>query len=219
MGEGDVQFFDSLELDVGDTKLKSEVCHGEVLQKALKLVPKHIRDKRDREMKKRQKERNRPILIGTQRFANVAALRGRVKEILNSRSDGEQLKTDGSDYKLIKALIEFHPNPEKSKGMVGIKVGQAEVGDNRCFHMIKAGGDSEDVSSKKCLDVIEANPPYVKQDAQEKKEDEKKGEAAKAGETKTQEKTEDKKDDAKPAEAVEEKKGDAIAAEAASNTE
>merc|ERR1740121_1153625 len=134
--EGDQKFFESLVIEVGNAKLKSELCNGEVLQRALKKIPRHIRDKRDKELKKRQKERNRPILMGTQRYDSIAALRGRVKEILNSRSDGEQLKVDGSDFKLIKAMIGFHPNPEKSKGLVGLKVGKASVGDSRCFYMI-----------------------------------------------------------------------------------
>ncbi|CAE8598623.1 unnamed protein product, partial [Polarella glacialis] len=105
--EGDLAFFEELAIEVGGAKLKSGVCFGELLQNALKQMPKHIRDKRDREARKRTKERNRPIKIGTSHFNNVAMLRGRVKEILNSRSDGEVLKPDGSDFKLIKCLLEL----------------------------------------------------------------------------------------------------------------
>merc|ERR1719215_1701470 len=160
--DGDQKFFEELTLEVGGATLKSEVCQGDSLHQSLKLVPKHVRDKRERESRKRQKERNRPIILGTQRFLNVPALRGRVKEILNSRSDGEQLKPDGSDFKLIKSLLEFHPTgPEKSKGLVGIKVAKSIQGDSRCFFMIKEGGVEEDFSAKKCLDAVELNPPYV----------------------------------------------------------
>merc|ERR1712008_156897 len=160
--DGDQKFFEELSLEVGGATLKSEVCQGDSLHQSLKLVPKHVRDKRERESRKRQKERNRPIILGTQRFLNVPALRGRVKEILNSRSDGEQLKPDGSDFKLIKSLLEFHASgPEKSKGLVGIKVAKSIQGDSRCFFMIKEGGVEEDFSAKKCLDAVELNPPYV----------------------------------------------------------
>eukprot|EP00401_Gymnodinium_catenatum_P027285 CAMPEP_0117501004 /NCGR_PEP_ID=MMETSP0784-20121206/23071_1 /TAXON_ID=39447 /ORGANISM="" /LENGTH=469 /DNA_ID=CAMNT_0005296237 /DNA_START=70 /DNA_END=1479 /DNA_ORIENTATION=- len=160
--ENDVQFFDDLTLDVGGTKLKSEVCYGEILQQALRLLPKYIRERREKESRKRQKEKNRPIVVGNQRFINVGALRGRVKEIINSRSDGEHLKTDGSDFKLIKALLEHHPKgAEKSKGMVGIKVDQSTQGENRCFFMVREDNSSEDFSAKKCLDAIEINPPYA----------------------------------------------------------
>merc|ERR1711920_1100690 len=125
--------------------------------------------------RKRQKERNKPIVVGTQKFLNVGALRGRVKEILNSRSDGEHLKPDGSDFKLIKALLEHHPKgAQKSQGMVGIKVAQSTQGDNRCFFMVKENGDAEDFSAKKCLDAIELNPPYVKAEPpKDKKESDK----------------------------------------------
>lgn len=160
--EGDLQFFEGLELEVGNAKLKTEVAHGDPLQNALKKMPKHIRDKREKEVRKIQKERNRPIVIGAQRFVTVHALRQRVKEILNSRSDGEQLKVDGSDYKLIKALLGYHPKgDQKSKGMAGMKVGKSSQGDSRCFWMIKDDGTEEDFSAQKCLGAIEANPPYV----------------------------------------------------------
>jgi len=99
-------------------------------------------DKREKEVRKRQKERNRPIVVGSQRFVTVHALKVRVREILNSRSDGEQLKVDGSDYKLIKALLGYHPKgEEKSKGMVGIKVAKSSQGDSRCFWMLKDGAE------------------------------------------------------------------------------
>merc|ERR1719242_793118 len=164
--DGDLKFFEELALEVGGATLKSEVCQGDSLHQSLKLVPKHVRDKRERESRKRQKERNRPIILGTQRFLNVPALRGRVKEILNSRSDGEQLKPDGSDFKLIKALLEYHPRgAEKSKGLAGIKVGKSSKGESRCFYMVKESGEEEDFSTIKCLDAVESNPPYVQQDA------------------------------------------------------
>jgi len=195
--DGDLQFFEDLELEVGNTKLKAAVAHNDALQQALKVIPKHIRDKREKEVRKRQKERNRPIVIGAQRFVTVHALRGRVKEILNSRSDGEQLKVDGSDYKLIKALLSYHPKGEtKSQGMVGIKVAKSSQGDSRCFWMVKDNGQEEDFSAQKCLGAIEANPPYVEV---EPKDSPKKGDAspaAKAPENAT--KPEDKKEE-KPA--------------------
>merc|ERR1719160_1334697 len=101
---------------------------------------------------------------------DVSALRTRVKEILNSRSDGETLKTDGTDYKLIKSLLGFHPKgAEKSKGLVGIKVAKSSQGDSRCFYMVKEDGKEEDFSAQKCLAAIEANPPYVEVDVKDKK--------------------------------------------------
>eukprot|EP00933_Yihiella_yeosuensis_P011873 TRINITY_DN1196_c0_g1_i1.p1 TRINITY_DN1196_c0_g1~~TRINITY_DN1196_c0_g1_i1.p1 ORF type:complete len:395 (-),score=128.56 TRINITY_DN1196_c0_g1_i1:73-1257(-) len=201
--DGDLAFFEDCNIELGGVKMKSEVCYGESLQNALKTMPKHIRDKRERESRKRQKERNRPIKLGTSHFNNVAMLRGRVKEILNSRSDGEQLKPDGSDFKLIKSLLEFHPKgAEKSQGLTGIKVAKSSQGDSRCFYMIKEGGVEEDFSAKKCLDAVELNPPYVQTEekAAPKAEEEKKA-APKAEEEKkaAPKAEEEKKAEAEPA--------------------
>jgi len=72
------------------------------------------------------------------------------------------LKPDGSDFKLIKAILDFHPKgTEKSKGLTGLKVCTSTQGGNRCFWMVKDDGKEEDFSAMKCLSAIEANPPYV----------------------------------------------------------
>eukprot|EP00747_Dinoflagellata_sp_TGD_P161600 gnl/TRDRNA2_/TRDRNA2_178216_c0_seq1.p1 gnl/TRDRNA2_/TRDRNA2_178216_c0~~gnl/TRDRNA2_/TRDRNA2_178216_c0_seq1.p1 ORF type:complete len:434 (+),score=146.63 gnl/TRDRNA2_/TRDRNA2_178216_c0_seq1:77-1378(+) len=209
--DGDQEFFDKLELEVAGAKLKPEVCWGEILQQSLKLLPKNIRDKREKEARKRQKDRNRPIVIGTQRFVNMGALRGRVKEILNSRSDGETLKPDGGDFKLMKGIIGYHPKgEEKSRGMTGIKVSKSQQGESRCFYMIKEGGVEEDFSAKKCLDAIELNPPYAvdakteaaaKADAAPKAAAKAEAAATSAAEEKPAEKAET--EEAKPAEKAE----------------
>jgi hypothetical protein len=171
--ENDLQFFEDLELEVGGAKIKAEVVHGDTLQQCAKLLPKNIKEKRDKEARKRQKERNRPIVVGQQRFVNVSALRTRVKEILNSRSDGESLKAEGSDFKLIKALLGFHPKgAEKSQGLTGIKVAKSPHGDSRCFFMVKEDSKEEDFSAQKCLAAIEANPPYVEVASKETKKEE-----------------------------------------------
>merc|ERR1719230_2183838 len=162
--EGDISFFEELKLEVGGATLACEVCFGDMLQACLKMMPKNIREKREKEARKRAKDRNRPIVVGSQRFMNFGALRGRVKEILNSRSDGEQLKPEGADFKLMKALLGFHPKgEEKGKGCVGMKVDKSPQNENRCFYMIKADGSAEDFSAKKCLEAIEANPPYAEE--------------------------------------------------------
>jgi len=197
--EGDMQFFEELQMELGGAKISTEVAHGDALQTSLKVLPQHIRDKRQKNALKAQKERNRPIIVGSMKFVNVNALRTRVKEILNSRSDGEKLNPDGSDFKLIKAVLGFHPKGEtKSAGMVGIKVGTSTQGGNRCFWMVKEDGTSDDFSAVKCVSAIENNPPYV--------EDKKAKEAAPA---------EAKKEDAPAASATADKKEEAPAAPAA----
>jgi len=175
---GDLELLQSCSFDLGGATLRTEPCYGDLLQQTLKTLPKHVRDKRERESRRRQKERNRPILVGAQRFLSIGALRGKVKEIMNSRSDGEKLKPEGTDYQLLKALLGFHPKgEEKMKGMVGMKVDKALKGDgqSRCFHIIREDGSMEDVSMVKCINAVELNPPYVQIEKKaEKKADDKK---------------------------------------------
>eukprot|EP00428_Durinskia_dybowskii_P032351 CAMPEP_0170240238 /NCGR_PEP_ID=MMETSP0116_2-20130129/19877_1 /TAXON_ID=400756 /ORGANISM="Durinskia baltica, Strain CSIRO CS-38" /LENGTH=422 /DNA_ID=CAMNT_0010491057 /DNA_START=44 /DNA_END=1308 /DNA_ORIENTATION=+ len=172
--EGDLKLLEGVEIEIGGAKLKGELCFGDTLQQTLKTLPKHIRDKREKEARKKQKERNRPIVVGNQRFVNVGALRGKVKEILNSRSDGESLKPDGTDFKLIKALLEYHPKgAAKSQGMVGIKVAKHSQGESRCFYMVREDKSEEDVSMKKCIDAVELNPPYITIEKKSKEEGDK----------------------------------------------
>lgn len=167
----DAKTVEELEIEIGGVKLKPEICYGDELKEALKMLPKHTREKREKEARKRQKERNRPIIIGSHRFVNVNALRTRMREILQSRSDGEVLKKDSTDFKLVVALLQFHPKgADKSKGLVDIKVAPSSQGTNRCFYMIREDSSEEDFSVKKCLEAVEANPPYVPAPEAAKKE-------------------------------------------------
>merc|ERR1711985_130029 len=107
--ESDLTLLDGLELAIGGVTLKTEICYGDALQSALKLLPKNVRERREKQARVRQKERQRPIVLANQRFVNVGAVRGRIKTILSSRSDGEVLNKEGSDYKLVHALLTYHP--------------------------------------------------------------------------------------------------------------
>jgi len=173
--ENDAVFFESLSIDLGGQVIVCEVAQGDALSECVKKLPRYVKEKREKEAKKRQKERQRPIMIGNMKFVNVATLRGRVKEIINSRGDDEQLKPGSTDYKIIQSLLDFHPTGKaKAQGMVGIKVNKSPQGGNRCFFMIKEDGTEDDFSAKKCLDAIELDPPYAKIDVTEEKEKDKK---------------------------------------------
>jgi len=141
-----------------------EVCYGDTLQQALKMLPKGHKDRRDKAAKLSQKARQRPIQVGGQKFVNLNILRGKVKEILASRTDGEELKVGGPDYTLIRAVLDYHPSKDrKTAGMRGIKVDVSDHGSTRCFHVLREEGKGapEDFSVKKCLEEIEKNPPYA----------------------------------------------------------
>jgi len=195
--EGDLQLLDGLELeDIGGVTLKTEVCYGDVLQQALKLLPKNVRERRDKQARARQKERQRPIVLANQRFANVGAVRGRIKTILSSRSDGEVLNKEGSDYKLVHAVLMFHPRyKEKTEKMTDIKIDTSEHGNSRCFWIVK-GDACEDFSANKCLNALELDPPYV-QDAKDEKKEDKTEDKDEKKEEKSEAKPEEKKDEEK----------------------
>merc|ERR1719171_1180504 len=160
--ECDVAFLEALVLHVGGKELRCEVPMGDALQTALKVLPANVRERRIKEARKVAKERNRPIVVGLQRFLNVAALRGRVREIMNSRTEGEPLKTDGTDFKLIRALLDYHPKAaQKTQGLTGLKVAKSVQGDNRCMWIIREGGECEDFSVVKCMEALEKDPPYA----------------------------------------------------------
>jgi len=162
--ERDVEMVSTeLQVNLGGADLVIEVCYADALQQALKMLPKGIKERREKSAKTRQKARNRAIQVGGQKFVNVNTLRGKVKEILGSRTDGEELKPGGPDYVLIRAIMDYHPAKDrKTACMKGIKVDVSEHGGSRCFWVIREdGGKGEDFSIKKCLDEIEKNPPYA----------------------------------------------------------
>jgi hypothetical protein len=151
--------------DVGKTfTLKYEVCYGTALTKALKRVPPMLASRRDQMSIRMRKQAQKPIEVAEMVFDSVKELKQRVREVMASRSNGEYLKEDGGDFKLVKFLIEnYHPSKDKSKGMVKLLVDVSTMDTaSRCFHMERADGSREDVSIIKCLTQLEANPPFKK---------------------------------------------------------
>ena len=66
----------------------------------LLVMPKHIRDKREKEVRKRQKEKNRPIVVGSHRFVNVPALRLSISASVTIRI--AELRHAQSNWKLVR---------------------------------------------------------------------------------------------------------------------
>jgi len=197
--DNDVEFVEALELELGGGKLKVELAYGDLFAKAAKLLPKHIQSKRERRGRERAKARQRPILIAQQKMPNVNTLRGRLKEIVGARKDGTALVQDSPDYNLVKAVLEYHPRAlEKMAGLTGLKVDVAEKGDSRCIWIMKGDGKPEDISILKCLQEIEARPPYVEMP--------KVGAVAKKEEASPEKKTEEKKEGAEEKKEVAEEK-------------
>jgi len=161
--DGDVEVVEALEIAIEGTKLKFEVCYGETLRECVKELPKHIVKRREALAKNRQKLRQKPVLLSGQKFANMATLRGKMKEIIMSRKDGQQMIEGSPDTGLVRAVMAHHPRAEeKMKDVKAIKVDVSAFEANtpggkksRCFHLIKEDGTVEDISMIKCLGELE----------------------------------------------------------------
>merc|ERR1719181_1390950 len=157
-------------------------------------------------------------MIADCKFINVNALRGKVKEIISARKNGQVLEAASADFALVKAVLGYHPKgAEKTKDMKDLKVDESAHAGTRCFWMVKEDGSVEDISIRKCLDAIEANPPYAEEKKVEEKAEEK---AEEKKDEKVEEKVEEKKEETKEnvevkenAEKKEEEKPKAEAAE------
>ena len=63
------------------------------------------------------------MLLAGQKFANMSTLRGKMKEIIMSRKDGQQMIEGSPDTMLVRAVIAHHPRAaEKLVGVTGLKV-------------------------------------------------------------------------------------------------
>ncbi|EER09598.1 lupus la ribonucleoprotein, putative [Perkinsus marinus ATCC 50983] len=146
-------------------ELKTDVVYGIALKDALKRLPAHVLRKRESRAKDRARSRNKPIMLGTQRYNNVQTANNRVRDVLRSRKAGQELKQGTPDYELIEAVLKFHPSAErKLAGMTGIKVDVSPYGETHCFYVMRGNGESEDISVVKCFNNMQQNPPYLKED-------------------------------------------------------
>ena len=79
------------------------------------------------------------MLLAGQKFANMSTLRGKMKEIIMSRKDGQQMIEGSPDTMLVRAVIAHHPRAaEKLVKVTGLKVRKGgSFGDahlcERCF--------------------------------------------------------------------------------------
>lgn len=220
--EGDQEFVEGLKASVAEKALRFEILYGDALKKALFNMPKHHVKKREHLAQERRKAAQKPILIADMKFRDVNMLRGKVKEIISTRKDGQALEAASADFALIKAVLGYHPKgAEKTKDMKGLKVDESTHAGTRCFWMVKEDETVEDISIRKCLDAIEANPPYAPveekkaeepKSAEKKKAEEAPAEEPAAKKAKVEEKEEKKEEEKKE----EEKKENA---EAPVNTE
>jgi hypothetical protein len=160
--DGDLDLVESMVIEVDGQKIKFAVVYGEELRECLKDLPKHIIKRREAAAKTRQKAKQKPVQLANQKFANIATVKAKVKEIITARKDGQVLIEGSPDTALVYAVFAHHPRAdEKLKSVKGIKVDTSshdadEKGKkSRCFHLMKEDGTFEDISVIKCLSELE----------------------------------------------------------------
>lgn len=145
--------------------LKIEVHTGSVMEAIVKTFHQRCRDdlrKAQRNFTHQLAKNRKQMRLANQNFDTVQNIKKKVREILAARGNGEELKNGGSDFNLIKSILEYHPAaPKKMANMKGIKVDESSFGGTRCFFVVREDGSSEDFSVTKALVALEANPPYL----------------------------------------------------------
>ncbi|CEM14172.1 unnamed protein product [Vitrella brassicaformis CCMP3155] len=161
--DGDVDFLDGLKIDLAGRECEAKVLYGDALKKGIKDIPPHLIKKREKAAMKRRQAQGQgkgggQISLAGQSFGSVNKLRNRLKGVIASHPDNKPMNKDSSDYKLVVALLDYHPRAdEKKKEMTGIKVDVKDFDGqkSRCFHVIRTDGTSEDFSYTKCMSEYE----------------------------------------------------------------
>merc|ERR1719379_2599196 len=86
--DGDLDLVETMVIEVDGVKIKFAVMYGEELRECLKELPKHIVKRREAAAKARQKAKQKPVQLANQKFANIATVKAKVKEIITARKDG-----------------------------------------------------------------------------------------------------------------------------------
>ena len=153
------------------------------LKRVLSMVPKWVNKKREEFARAARQKRQVKIHLGEQVFPNINAVKSKVKEVLNARMPGQELKQGSPDYTLMTAVFKHHPRAEeKTKGMIGLRVDKhPQYPESTCFMVVREGGECEDISTKKCLDILQvkATQDMHKKDTENKEADKKAAEEKK----------------------------------------
>merc|ERR1719326_262782 len=188
--DGDLELIEGMVIEVDGNKIKFAVMYGEELRECLKELPKHIVKRREAAAKTRTKAKQKPVQLANQKFANIATVKAKVKEIITARKDGQVLIEGSPDTALVFAVFAHHPRAdEKLKNVKGIKVDTSEHDaddkgkKSRCFHLMKEDGTTEDISVIKCLAELERKLNAGELDEAKKTEDEAKAEPASTADT------------------------------------
>merc|ERR1719240_1728613 len=182
--DGDLDLVEGMVIEVEGTKIKFAVMYDDELRECLKELPKHLVKRREGIAKTRQKAKQKPVQLANQKFANIATVKAKVKEIITARKDGQVLIEGSPDTALVFAVFAHHPRAdEKLKNVKGIKVDTSEHDadekgkKSRCFHLMKEDGTTEDISVIKYLSELERKLNAGELDAKTEEKTEEKAEA------------------------------------------
>jgi len=94
----------------------------------------------------------KPVTLGEYEFLSKKEAKELFSSILNDCELGETLEGKNFDY--VMALLLNHPRASKKigSGVKSIKVDQGHYSSNRCFHIVRNNGTTEDFSIGKCID-------------------------------------------------------------------
>lgn len=94
-----------------------------------------------------------PVRVGGRLFARMDQLKDYLKLVINRTRDGDQI--DGEALEVVREIVTYHEDPERSKGVVGIVVDRhPNFKASRCFFVVREDGSRQDFSFHKCLNKL-----------------------------------------------------------------
>ena len=93
----------------------------------------------------------KPVVLGELQFSSREEANAFFSGILNSNAIDEELS--GNEYDAVFCLLSNHPRAEDKmrSGVQALYVGRGAHANNRCFHLRRIDGTTEDFSIGKCL--------------------------------------------------------------------
>jgi hypothetical protein len=95
---------------------------------------------------------SKPVTLGEYQFSSKKDAKQFYSKILNETDLDQNLSGESFDY--VMALLLNHPRMEEKigNGVEAIKVSTGYTSANRCFHVVRQNGSTEDFSIGKCID-------------------------------------------------------------------
>jgi hypothetical protein len=133
------------------------------LNKDLKFNKNSKQEKEQKKNKKKEEENlnlkkfdhklTTPVSLGQNKFIDIKDIRQKARSIMNNIKEGD--KPLPHETKFLEDVLKYHPNKQKTEGLDYFTTGQhPDHPENKCFFIIKKGGEKNDFSINKCLEVV-----------------------------------------------------------------